>query len=53
MNAKELKEALKDVPDDAEVYIEADSRDMRKGVCMPVETTEVRTESENWITLKS
>lgn len=53
MTAKELKEALEGVPDDAEVYVEAASRDMRKGVCMPVDNIEVRNDSENWITLKS
>ena len=53
MNASELREALKRVPDDAEVYVEAASRDMRKGVCMPVENTEVRSDAENWITLKT
>lgn len=53
MNASELRDALKDVPDDAEVYVEAASRDMRKGVCMPVDSIEVRNDSENWITLKT
>lgn len=53
MTVKELKEVLKDVPDEAEVYVEATSRDMRNGVCMPVENTEVRSDAENWITLKT
>lgn len=53
MNASELRDALKGVPDDAEVYVEAASRDMPKGVCMPVEKTEVRRGAENWITLKT